>query len=147
MRHETTSRWKSLSFDKMLFVHRVNGDAACLISGRRFVTKCFLLDTLWRERDAISQAIEALMKACLLRLEGRELVDFLRPILVKLSRELSRAETLWRDRKNGGGKGRGERKRKRKRGREKSGGFLRAEAKMELVRSGCLRSTSFRDEQ
>lgn len=41
----------------------------------------------------LSQIVEALMKVRLLKLEGRELAEFLRLILVKLSRESSRVQT------------------------------------------------------
>lgn len=54
------------------------------------------------------------MKARLLRLEGRELVDFLRLILVKLSREPSRVETGCREGIEKEWKAKGEKERNRK---------------------------------
>lgn len=125
---------------------------ACLISGRRFATKCFLLDISWdglRDRDAISQAIEALMKARLLRLEGRELVDFPRLILVKLfPRAVEDRNVVKGLKKNGGEKGRRVKKREKENEGEKGvADFYARKRKWNFVRSGCLRSTSFRDEQ
>lgn len=52
-----------------------------------------------RVRGRLSQTIEALMKVRLLKLEGRGFAEFLRLILVKLSRESSsRIQTLWKER-------------------------------------------------
>lgn len=52
----------------------------------------FLFSKRESELGRLWQTVEALMKVRLLKLEGRELAEFLRLTLVKLSRESSRVQ-------------------------------------------------------